>query len=105
MAAMPQPGDRYAQAFIVEPGQFWAMVHDRQGRPPTAPRSPHGPGGGLSSWWLLLVAGVGVSRSPGRADGVERVLAVAAIEQLGWVRTSVPDLDAWSPAPYRHLYG
>ena len=29
---MPQPGDRYAQAFTVEPGQCWAMVHDRQGQ-------------------------------------------------------------------------
>ena len=25
---MPQPGDRYAQAFTVEPGQCWAIVHD-----------------------------------------------------------------------------
>ena len=25
---MPQPGDRYAQAFTVEPGQRWAIVHD-----------------------------------------------------------------------------
>jgi len=29
---MPQPGDRYAQAFTVEAGQCWAMMHDRQGQ-------------------------------------------------------------------------
>jgi hypothetical protein len=29
---MPQPGERYAQAFTAEPGQCLAMVHDRQGQ-------------------------------------------------------------------------
>ena len=32
--AMPQPGNRYAQAFTVQPGKCWAMVHDCQGRRP-----------------------------------------------------------------------
>jgi hypothetical protein len=27
---MPKPGDRYAQAFTVEPGQCWAMIHDEK---------------------------------------------------------------------------
>jgi hypothetical protein len=29
---MPQPGDRYAQAFTVEPGQCRAMIHDAKGQ-------------------------------------------------------------------------
>jgi hypothetical protein len=29
---MPQPGDRYAQVFTLEPGQCWALIHDRQGQ-------------------------------------------------------------------------
>jgi hypothetical protein len=29
---MPQPGDPYSQAFIVEPNECWRIVHDRQGQ-------------------------------------------------------------------------
>ena len=35
---MPQPGDRYAQAFTVGAGQCWAMIHDRQGQADPLPR-------------------------------------------------------------------
>jgi hypothetical protein len=29
---IPQPGDSYAQAFIVEAGECWRMVHDDKGQ-------------------------------------------------------------------------
>jgi hypothetical protein len=32
VSPMPQPGDPYAQAFIVEPNACWRIVHDRQGQ-------------------------------------------------------------------------
>jgi hypothetical protein len=55
MDGRPQPGDRYAQAFTVEPGQCWAMVHDRQGQathcaqPPTWTGRWFSPSG--HRWW------------------------------------------------------
>lgn len=54
---MPAPGDRYAQAFIVEVEQCWAMVHDRQGQathclePPTHTGRWISPAGG--QWWRV----------------------------------------------------
>ena len=42
MVAMPQPGDRYAQAFTVEPGQCWALVHDHTGQATHCGETPRG---------------------------------------------------------------
>ena len=57
MAPMPQPGDRYAQAFTVEPGQCWAMVHDRQGQATYCSEAPSCTGRWFSPrgdrWWRV----------------------------------------------------
>jgi hypothetical protein len=57
MAAMPQPGDRYAQAFTVEPGRCWAMIHDRQGQATHCPEAPSWTGRWFSPngdrWWRV----------------------------------------------------
>jgi hypothetical protein len=54
---MPQPGDRYAQAFTVEPGQCWATVHDRQGQATQCSETPSWTGRWLSPrgdrWWRV----------------------------------------------------
>ena len=41
MAPMPQPGDRYARAFIVEPGQCWAVVRDDKLQADHCPELPN----------------------------------------------------------------
>jgi hypothetical protein len=54
---MPRPGDRYAQAFTVEPGQCWTMVHDRQGQATHCPETPSWTGRWFSlrgdRWWRV----------------------------------------------------
>jgi hypothetical protein len=48
MDGLPQPGDRYAQAFTVEPGQCWAMVHDAKGQATHLAETPSWTGRWLS---------------------------------------------------------
>ena len=54
---LPQPGDRYAQAFTVEPGQCWAMVHDHQGQATHCSETPSWTGRWFSPrgdrWWRV----------------------------------------------------
>jgi hypothetical protein len=62
MCSMPQPGDRYAQAFTVEPGECWAMVHDRQGQATHCSETPTLTGRWLSPrgdgrWWRVWSCG------------------------------------------------
>jgi hypothetical protein len=40
VSPVPQPGDRYAQAFTVGPNQCWALIHDRQGKPAHCAETP-----------------------------------------------------------------
>jgi hypothetical protein len=57
MDGMPQPGKRYAQAFTVEPGQCWAMLHDRQGQATHCAETPSWTGRWFSPrgdrWWRV----------------------------------------------------
>ena len=57
MDRMPQPGDRYAQAFIEQPGQCWAFVHDRQGQATHCSETPSWTGRWFAPsgkrWWRV----------------------------------------------------
>ena len=68
MDRLPRPGDRYAQAFTVEPGQCWAMVHDRQGQATHCPETPSWTGRWFSPrgdrWWRVWSC-------PGHIEGLK----------------------------------
>jgi hypothetical protein len=54
---MPQPGDPYANAFRVEPGQCWRMVHDVRLQGEHCPEPPSWTGRWFSPradrWWRV----------------------------------------------------
>lgn len=56
-AAMPHPGDPYAQAFIVEPGECWRMFRDRQEQEAHCAQAPAYTGRWLApsgkQWWRV----------------------------------------------------
>lgn len=73
---MPQPGDRSAQAFRVEPGQCWVMVHGYKGQAahclePTSHTglwySPRDDG----RWWRVWSCG-------------QHLEGLTAVRELGW---------------------
>ena len=77
---MPQPGDRYAQVFTVEPGQCWAMVHDRQGQETHCREEPTYAGRWYSprddgTWWRVWSC-------PDHLDGL------TAVREFGWRKLS-----------------
>src|ERR1700733_14501286 len=43
---MPQPGDTYAQAFVVDHTRCWRMVHDSKGQATHCAATPSWTGGG-----------------------------------------------------------
>jgi hypothetical protein len=75
---MPEPGDLYASAFIVEPMQCWRMVHAAGLQADHCPETPSWTG----RWFPPrgdMVSGVGVQRAPRRVDRPQGVRGSAAV--------------------------
>lgn len=57
VSSMPQPGDPYAQAFIVEPMKCRRLIHDRQGQAAHSLETPSWTGRWFSPsgdrWWRV----------------------------------------------------
>ena len=92
MVAMPQPGDRYAHAFTVEPGQCWAMVHDYTGQATHCAENPTWTGRWFSPrgdgrWWR-------VRSCPDHIEGL------TGLRQFGQrPRSSLKHHRIWSDSP------